>query len=347
MASTLKVNTIQGASNTATTIKTNGGTDAITINTSGNVGIGESDISSFGGVYRGLDIAYKGSGLAGRTNNPTFDMRSNVYYDGSNYKYGEGSTSAGILSVGGNQLIFSNAPNGTAGATATVTEMVRINGDGHILVGTTTAGLSGTNSEEHVVIENDGEIKVQGAAKAVGTFNRNLNDGTILLFQQQNTSEGSIGVSGNTVSFDGFAGRHESSGIPTDTEKGTVVSTIDELDKYPAKQGEGKNEEDCPKAGQDRADHAKVKISDSVGDKRVYGVVDNYTSQGKLMVASVGIASVKVTGACKGGDLLESNGDGTAKVQSDDIIRSKTLGKVTIGNSNTDVKLVSCVLYCG
>ena len=32
MASTLKVNTIQGASNTATTIKTNGGTDAITIN---------------------------------------------------------------------------------------------------------------------------------------------------------------------------------------------------------------------------------------------------------------------------------------------------------------------------
>ena len=39
--------------------------------------------------------------------------------------------------------------------------------------------------------------------------------------------------------------------------------------------------------------------------------------------------------------------DGTAKVQSDDIVRSKTLGKVTIGNSNTGVKLVSCVLYCG
>ena len=35
MASTLKVNTIQGASNTTTTFKTNGGTDAMTINTSG------------------------------------------------------------------------------------------------------------------------------------------------------------------------------------------------------------------------------------------------------------------------------------------------------------------------
>ena len=37
MASTIKVNTIQGASNTATTIKTNGGTDAMTIDTSGPV----------------------------------------------------------------------------------------------------------------------------------------------------------------------------------------------------------------------------------------------------------------------------------------------------------------------
>ena len=67
----------------------------------------------------------------------------------------------------------------------------------------------------------------------------------------------------------------------------------------------------------------------------------------KVYITSVGIASVKVTGSCSGGDLLESNGDGTAKVQSDDIVRSKTLGKVTIGNNNTGVKLVSCVMYCG
>ena len=37
MASTLKVNTIQGASNTTTTIKTNGGTDALTIDTTGRI----------------------------------------------------------------------------------------------------------------------------------------------------------------------------------------------------------------------------------------------------------------------------------------------------------------------
>ena len=113
------------------------------VNSGGHVGIGETDISGFGGTYKGLDIAYKGTGLAGRTDNPTLDMRSNLFYDGSNYKYGEGSTTAGILSVGGGQLIFSNAPSGTAGATATVTERMRINDSGNVGIGTNgpTTGL--------------------------------------------------------------------------------------------------------------------------------------------------------------------------------------------------------------
>ena len=118
--------------------KTNN-SEALRIDSSGNVGLATSDISGFGGTYKGLDVAYKGSGLAGRTDNPTFDMRSNLFYDGSNYKYGEGSTTAGILSVGGAQLIFSNAPSGTAGATATVTERMRISSDGTVGIGNSTS----------------------------------------------------------------------------------------------------------------------------------------------------------------------------------------------------------------
>ena len=181
----------------------------------------------------------------------------------------------------------------------------------------------------------------------IAAFNRLSSDGTLLSLRQASSEEGTISVSGSTVSYNGFSGLHESSGIPTDTPVGTVVSTIDELDVYLAKQEGLKGEEDNPKAGQTRADHAKVEISSTVGDKAVYGVVSSFNEQDKVMVASVGIGSVRVTGACVKGDLLESNGDGTAKVQSDDIVRSKTLGKVTIGNSSTDVKLVSCVLYCG
>ena len=193
-----------------------------------------------------------------------------------------------------------------------------------------------------------GYIEIAAYQQAVAYFNRLNNDGTIIILLGNGTTEGTISVSGSTVSYNGFAGRHESSGIATSTAKGTVVSTIDELDVYPDFQNtpDGSTKPNS-KAGQTRVDHAKVKVSDSVGDARVYGVVDNFDENDKLFVVSVGIASVKVTGSCSGGDLLESNGDGTAKVQSDDIVRSKTIGKVTIGNSNTGVKLVSCVMYCG
>ena len=180
-------------------------------------------------------------------------------------------------------------------------------------------------------------------------INRQNNDGLLIIFRQGNADEGSIEVSGSTVSLNGFSGKHESSGISTSVQVGTVVSTIDELDVYPNTQPDIKTGEEAPhpKAGQTRADHAKVKVSDTVGDKRVYGVVNKFTPENKVMVTSLGIGSVLVTGACDGGDLLESNGDGTAKVQSDDIIRSKTIGKVTIGSRETGVKLVSCVMYCG
>ena len=170
-------------------------------------------------------------------------------------------------------------------------------------------------------------------------LHRRSTDGGLIDFYQGNSLEGNISVSGTTVSYNGFCGTHDSSGtgVSSSTQVGTVLSTIDEEHK---------------------ADHAKVKVSDTEGDARVYGVLQEYkeeetnddtgnTSVEHAVVASVGIGSVLVTGACNGGDLLESNGDGTAKVQSDDIIRSKTIGKVTIGNSDTGVKLVSCVLYCG
>ena len=224
-------------------------------------------------------------------------------------------------------------------------EHMRLDHDGFLYVGKT----AGSNTVGGATITPDGQVAVvidgTGSAQQCIFLNREASDGTLILFRQANGNEGSISVSGSTVSYNGFSGLHESSGIPTDTPIGTVVSTIDELDIYFAKQGD--SEEDNPKAGQTRKDHAKVKVSDTVGDKAVYGVVGSFNEQGKVNVASVGIGSVRVTGTCVRGDLLESNGDGTAKVQSDDIIRSKTIGKVTIGNSNTGVKLVSCVLYCG
>ena len=226
-------------------------------------------------------------------------------------------------------------------------DLMTLLSDGTLLVGKTASSnaVEGTGIEKNGAISN--VITSTGGASQNMLLNRHSADGKIIQFRQANNNEGDISVSGSTVSYNGFSGLHESSGIPTNTPVGTVVSTIDELDVYPQKQIEDGEEVDSPKAGQTRKDHPKVKVSDTEGDACVYGVVGSFTEQDKVNVVSVGIGSVRVTGACSKGDLLESNGDGTAKVQSDDIIKSKTIGKVTIGNSNTDVKLVSCVMYCG
>ena len=216
-----------------------------------------------------------------------------------------------------------------------------------VSAGSVCINKTADNETDAGVVLSSGGSNFVRSGGGLCSFNRLSSDGDLVFLKQDTSTEGKVSVSGSTVSYEGFSGLHESSGIPTNTPIGTVLSTIDELDVYHAKQDGIKGEEDNPKAGQTRADHAKVEVSDTVGDSAVYGVVGKFNTQGKVMVASVGIGSVRVTGACAKGDLLESNGDGTAKVQSDDIIRSKTIGKVTIGNSNTAEKLVSCVLYCG
>ena len=221
---------------------------------------------------------------------------------------------------------------------ASLSEKGRITANGDHLFNRTSASFN----NDGLVLGNSTGAYIYCERSIAGNsllyLHRRANDGELVSFYSQNAQEGNISVSGSTVSYNGFSGTHDSSGsgVSSSTAVGTVLSTIDEEHK---------------------TDHAKVKVSDTASDKRVYGVLQTYkaaetndtgnTVAEHAIVASVGIASVRVTGACAGGDLLESAGDGTARVQSDDIIRSSTLGKVTIGNSNTGEKMVSCVMYCG
>ena len=264
------------------------------------------------------------------------DTNAQIAHHSNNYFYVIGGSAGNVIqdnSGGSNRILLRDS--NTIEFEVNGSERMRIDSSGHVMVGTTNVNVATQNSDLGVVLSPNGRIF------ATGDGHTDLNitsDGQIMRFRSGASAEGNISISGALVSYNGFSGTHESSGIASDTAIGTVCSTIDELDTYVS----------GTKEGQTRTDHPKIKVSDAQGDSRVYGVLSSYSEEdNKPIVASVGIGSVLVTGACAGGDLLESNGDGTAKVQDDDIIRSKTIGKVTIGNSDTNVKLVSCVLYCG
>ena len=66
--------------------------------------------------------------------------------------------------------------------------------------------------------------------------------------------------------------------------------------------------------------------------KLFHGVFQNWDEDNDMSVVALGTFVVRVhkDEIVAIGDLLSSKGDGTAKVQSDDIMRSKTIAKVTV-----------------
>ena len=217
-------------------------------------------------------------------------------------------------------------------------------------------------------------------------------DGHVMGFHSGGTQEGTVSISGSTTSYNAFSGSHWSrltdNSKPT-ILKGTVIETIDEMcDWYqitftvPATDEEEEFISKIPYALQDgqsvgdtvtynhngtdyeatiikEADnkHPKCKISDTADSTRVYGVFADWDNDddtvNDMFVTAIGTHVVRVNQdeTVSAGDLIVSNGDGTAKVQDDDIIRSKTIGKVL-----TNIKqetyddgsyTVPCALYCG
>ena len=225
----------------------------------------------------------------------------------------------------------------------------------------------------------------------VSYFNRTYSDGNVVAFRQDGTDEGFISISGNTTSYGAFSGAHWSrlsdNSKPT-ILRGTIIETIDEMcDWYQVKfEVEGMTKKvsyvlkDNEKVGdtitytyeQDSVDdadyqatiikeddnkHTKCKISDTEDSTRVYGIYTAWDNDddtvNDMHVTAVGTHVVRVNKdvTVQAGDLLSSNGDGTAKVQDDDIIRSKTIGKVLTNIKQETYSdgsyTVPCALYCG
>ena len=213
-------------------------------------------------------------------------------------------------------------------------------------------------------------------------------DGAMLLFQSAGSTEGNISISGSTCTYTTFTGAHWSqlsdNSKPT-IFKGTVMDSIDEMcdwyvvefqdsegktvrEQYILKDGEsagdtishvykgdstGEKTVSAKIVKEENSHLPKVKVSDTSASTSVYGVFQTWDEDNDMNVVGLGTYVVRIhkDQTVAKGDLLESNGDGTAKKQSGTAMLSSTIAKVTanvkIETYSDGSYTVPCTLHCG
>jgi len=269
-------------------------------------------------------------------------------------------TSTGVCSAGmavnATGLFFATDTGGFVWKTGTQnlpttggTERMRIKSNGSLLVATTTEDVADANGVG-ATLNFAGNAQFSRASGGVVNINRKTDDGTLVYFQQDATVEGTISVSGTTVSYNGgHLSRYAQTTTAKDESilKGTVLSNLDAMNVYTApttywteedELPEGVNVGDVKVETHEVANEQlnKVKVSDIEGDVNVAGVFVNWdydkTHQiDEINMAMTGDMIIRIAQGVtvQRGDLLMSAGNGTAKPQGDDIVRSKTVAKVT------------------
>jgi len=310
--------------------------DKVTILCDGNVGIGTNspsqplEISGDAPIIRLTDT--------GASNN-----HSEINAD---YTSGSLQISADTANASSNSRIIFAVDN---------TERGRIDSNGDILIGKTSTSASTDGIRLTATSGNASNFSINAGTPM--QINRNGDDGGLINFLQAGSLEGGISVSGSTVSYTG--GHLSRWSQATDGSridglvKGTVMTNLDQMAKWhhEAKaatlyedddeipEGKKVGDEKTPAVDAYDEDNEQLNcmaVSSVEGDANVAGVFVNWDEDDKdytndMVVAMTGdmvIRIAKDTTVARG-DLLMSAGDGTAKPQGDDIVRSKTIAKVT------------------
>jgi len=285
-------------------------TQAMTLDASGNLGIGNTSPSTAIGGQKGIAI----NGGAASAQVRLQDTAS-----------GTAGSDGLLISFANPDAYLYNYEAGSLIFGTSNTERARIDSSGNLLVGKSGDTFSAVGG----VIRAVGSASFTATNNEVLDLNRLSTDGKLLRFFQDTTEEGNISVSGTTVSY---VGGHLSRYAQTTTAKdeslvkGTVLSNLDAMNVYTDAEGNLVDNEQLN----------KVKVSDAEGDANVAGVFVNWTHDDAHDVDEINMAMTgdMIIRIAQGvtvarGDLLMSAGDGTAKPQGDDIVRSKTVAKVT------------------
>ena len=331
-----------------------GGSNRATVDSSGNVGIGTS--SPHGNA--GTNLHVHGS-------NTTAELRL------TNTTTGTGAN-GGVIQQGGNTLYVLNLEAGNIAFENNGSERARIDSSGRLMVNKTSQTITTTG----VSLRGSSDSHFTTDGTNVIALNRLSSDGNLIEFYQASSYEGNIAISGSTVSYNGghltrwsqlAAGAER-----TEILRGSVLSNLDEMCEwgYEARDAVLYTEEDELPEGvsvgdvktpaiaagtEDNEQLNRMKVSDVEGDPNVSGVFqgwddddDTYTNDFYCAMTGDFVIRIAQGTTVARGDLLMSAGDGTAKPQDDDIVRSKTIAKVTSTTVSTTYSdgsyCVPCVL---
>ena len=352
------------STNDVVAIKT-ANSERVRVDASGHVGVGTTTPSTYTAFVSGSTSP----GLVVAGTQPCLVL-SDTDVSGS-------SSTAGITKSGDSTLI-NNLGGGNLDFYNNGSFRMRLDSSGNLVVAHTSADF--TVASVGIVDGNTNHKYLYSAHTSTNTdesclyLNRQSSDGRIVDIRQANTIEGSISVSGNTVSFNGGHltrwSRLTDNAKPTTLLKGTVMSNLDQMvvwhrEAQPATYyEEGDELPDGVSVGDEKTaavaaydeDNEQLNctvVSDTEGDVNVAGVFvswdveDGYNDFYLAMTGDMVIRIASGTTVARG-DLLMSAGDGTAKPQGDGYVQDKTIAKVTSTTKSHTYDdgsyLVPCVL---
>ena len=141
-------------------------TTAVTIDASQNVGIGVTP-STWASGYKTLEIGALGNAVFSATSD-TWLSNNIIYTGGSSFKYGYTAAASAYEQTSGLH-VFYGAASGTAGASLTLLERMRIDASGNVLVATTSQFGSGLICSVYDSASKAG-FAIKQSNNLVGTF---------------------------------------------------------------------------------------------------------------------------------------------------------------------------------